>query len=127
MLRVECRSFEAGLRPVCFGRGAATQQVADVLTFGDVTVDLRRFEARRRQGVIKLKEKEIMILRLLAERDGEPVDRETILDRVWGYDFGGDTRAVDSAVKRLRAKLRTDSANADAIEAVRGVGYRFNK
>ena len=46
---------------------------------------------------------------------------------VWGYDFAGDTRAVDSAVKRLRAKLRSVSASADAIEAVRGVGYRFNK
>jgi DNA-binding response OmpR family regulator len=52
--------------------------------------------------------------------------RERLLEQVWGYDFAGDTRAVDSAVKRLRAKLRITSANADAIEAVRGIGYRFS-
>jgi len=58
---------------------------------------------------------------------GRVLTRERLLEQVWGYDFVGDTRAVDSAVKRLRAKLRSVSASADAIEAVRGIGYRFNK
>ena len=49
-----------------------------------------------------------------------------MLELAWGYDFAGDTRAVDSAIKRLRAKLRTVCAEADSIEAVRGVGYRLN-
>jgi two-component system alkaline phosphatase synthesis response regulator PhoP len=49
-----------------------------------------------------------------------------LLEQAWGYDFAGDTRAVDSAIKRLRAKLRQASAEADSIEAVRGVGYRLN-
>jgi len=52
--------------------------------------------------------------------------RERLLEQVWGYDFVGDTRAVDSAIKRLRAKLRGASTEAVSIEAVRGVGYRFN-
>ena len=51
--------------------------------------------------------------------------RERLLEQAWGYDFAGDTRAVDSAVKRLRAKLRAASEQADCIEAVRGVGYRL--
>jgi DNA-binding response OmpR family regulator len=58
---------------------------------------------------------------------GRVLTRERLLEQVWGYDFAGDTRAVDSAVKRLRAKLRTASDDADTIEAVRGVGYRLNK
>ena len=51
--------------------------------------------------------------------------RERLLEQAWGYDFAGDTRAVDSAVKRLRAKLRLASPEADCIRAVRGVGYRL--
>jgi len=49
-----------------------------------------------------------------------------LLEQAWGYDYVGDTRAVDSAIKRLRAKLRTISLDADNIEAVRGVGYRLS-
>ncbi len=51
--------------------------------------------------------------------------RERLLEEVWGYDFVGDTRAVDSAVKRLRARLRSIDAQADNIQAVRGLGYKF--
>lgn len=58
---------------------------------------------------------------------GRVLTRERLLEQVWGYDFVGDTRAVDSAVKRLRAKLRAASDNVDTIEAVRGVGYRISK
>jgi DNA-binding response OmpR family regulator len=57
---------------------------------------------------------------------GRVLTRERLLEQAWGYDFAGDTRAVDSAVKRLRADLRRASPEADAIEAVRGVGYRLN-
>jgi DNA-binding response OmpR family regulator len=52
--------------------------------------------------------------------------RERLLEQAWGYDYTGDTRAVDSAMKRLRAKLRAVSPQADSIEAVRGIGYRLN-
>jgi len=58
---------------------------------------------------------------------GRVLTRERLLEQVWGYDFVGDTRAVDSAIKRLRAKLREASPEADGIESVRGVGYRFIK
>jgi DNA-binding response OmpR family regulator len=70
---------------------------------------------------------EFDLLNHLLSNAGRVMTRDHLLEQVWGYDFAGDTRAVDSAVKRLRAKLRTASANADAVEAVRGVGYRFNK
>ena len=70
---------------------------------------------------------EFDLLYYLLLNAGRVMTRERLLEQAWGYDFAGDTRAVDSAVKRLRVKLRTASASADAIEAVRGVGYRFNK
>jgi DNA-binding response OmpR family regulator len=68
---------------------------------------------------------EFDLLYLLLSNAGRVLTRERLLEQAWGYDFVGDTRAVDSAIKRLRAKLRTAALAADAIEAVRGVGYRF--
>jgi DNA-binding response OmpR family regulator len=76
---------------------------------------------------IDLTRLEFDLLYHLLSNAGRVLTRERLLEQVWGYDFVGDTRAVDSAVKRLRAKLRAASDNADAIEAVRGVGYRFSK
>jgi DNA-binding response OmpR family regulator len=57
---------------------------------------------------------------------GHVRSRERLLEQAWGYDFVGNTRAVDSAIKRLRAKLRTHSNDVDLIESVRGIGYRLN-
>jgi two-component system alkaline phosphatase synthesis response regulator PhoP len=58
---------------------------------------------------------------------GRVLTREQLLAQAWGYDFVGNTRAVDSAVKRLRAKLRASSSDVEMIESVRGIGYRFIK
>ena len=69
---------------------------------------------------------EFDLLNLLLANAGRVLTRERLLEQAWGYDFAGDTRAVDSAVKRLRAKLRAVSVESDSIEAVRGVGYRLN-
>jgi two-component system catabolic regulation response regulator CreB len=55
------------------------------------------------------------------------LSREQLLDQVWGYAYPGDDRAVDSAVKRLRAKLRAIDPAADGLEAVRGIGYKFKR
>jgi DNA-binding response OmpR family regulator len=68
---------------------------------------------------------EFDLLHLLLRNAGRVLTRERLLEQAWGYDFVGDTRAVDSTVKRLRSKLRQASAEADGIEAVRGIGYRF--
>jgi DNA-binding response OmpR family regulator len=70
---------------------------------------------------------EFDLLYHLLSNAGRVLTREQLLEQVWGYDFVGDTRAVDSAVKRLRAKLRAASEDVDTIETIRGVGYRFSK
>ena len=74
---------------------------------------------------IDLTRLEFDLLHMLLLNTGRVLTRERLLEQVWGYDFAGDTRAVDSAVKRLRARLRSVDPQADAIEAVRGLGYKF--
>ncbi len=76
---------------------------------------------------INLTRLEFDLLCHLLSHAGRVMTRERLLEQVWGYDFVGDTRAVDSAVKRLRSKLRTANPEADGIESVRGIGYRFNR
>lgn len=90
-----------------------------------IDIDARTLIA---EGInINLTRLEFDLLYHLLSNAGRVLTRERLLEQVWGYDFAGDTRAVDSAVKRLRAKLREASPEADGIESVRGVGYRFNK
>ena len=55
------------------------------------------------------------------------LSREQLLDRVWGYDYYGDFRAVDSAIKRIRSKLRAAGGDPSIILAVRGIGYRLER
>jgi DNA-binding response OmpR family regulator len=77
-------------------------------------------------AALSLTRLEFDLLALLLGNAGRVLTRERLLEQAWGYDFVGDTRSVDSAVKRLRAKLRAASAEADCIETVRGVGYRVD-
>jgi DNA-binding response OmpR family regulator len=75
---------------------------------------------------INLTRLEFDLLHRLLINPGRVLTRERLLEQAWGYDYVGDTRAVDSAVKRLRAKLRAASPTADCVESVRGLGYRVN-
>jgi len=103
-------------------RNASATPATAVLRFGGNEVDFRAFRGRSWNGEVhELTEKEAMILKVLSERPGEIVSREDLLERVWGYAPGVETRTVDTHVKRLREKL---GAARDYIETVRGVGYR---
>jgi DNA-binding response OmpR family regulator len=92
---------------------------------GDVTIDVERRLVTAGEQPLELTRLEFDLLHCLMANAGRVLSRERLLEQAWGYDFAGDTRAVDSAVKRLRAALRSASAEADVIEAVRGVGYRL--
>ena len=74
---------------------------------------------------LQLTRLEFDLLHHLLLNAGRVLTRENLLEQAWGYDFFGNTRAVDSAIKRLRAKLRAVSSEVEWIEAVRGIGYRF--
>ena len=94
---------------------------------GQLQMDLDARTVSVEGNTLNLTRLEFDLLFHLLSNVGRVMTRERLLEQAWGYDFAGDTRAVDSAVKRLRAKLRAASASADSIEAVRGIGYRFNK
>jgi DNA-binding response OmpR family regulator len=114
-------------------RRAHSDEVAEAPTApglrgpGGLLLDVERREARVGAALVELTRLEFDLLHVLLTNAGRVLTRERLLEQVWGYDFAGDTRAVDSAVKRLRAKLRSvGDGKSDGIEAVRGVGYRFN-
>lgn len=92
---------------------------------GDLRLDVERRTLAVADISIELTRLEFDLLQRLLINRGRVLTRERLLEQAWGYDYIGDTRAVDSAVKRLRAKLRSASPEADCIESVRGLGYRI--
>jgi DNA-binding response OmpR family regulator len=93
---------------------------------GDLIMDVERRAVTVAKTAIELTRLEFDLLHRLLINPGRVLTRERLLEQAWGYDYVGDTRAVDSAVKRLRAKLRQAAPEADCIESVRGLGYRIN-
>ena len=93
---------------------------------GGLLMDVERRTVIVADTAIELTRLEFDLLHRLLINAGRVLTRERLLEQAWGYDFVGDTRAVDSAVKRLRAKLRETSPEADCIESVRGLGYKVN-
>ncbi len=107
-------------------RNASATPASAVLRFAGNEVDFRAFRARSWNGIAQeLTEKEAMILKVLAERPGEIVSREDLLERVWGYDVFPSTRTVDNFILRLRKRFERDPANPRHFLTVWGVGYRF--
>ena len=94
---------------------------------GDLLMDVERRTVMVRERSIELTRLEFDLFHRLLVNPGRVLTRERLLEQAWGYDFVGDTRAVDSAIKRLRAKLREASPDADCIESVRGLGYKINQ
>ncbi len=103
---------------------ASPQEV--LLGQGDLRMEVDSRQVLARSSALHLTHLEFDVLHLLLMNAGRVLTRERLLEQAWGYDFVGDTRAVDSLIKRLRAKLRAANPDADSIEAVRGVGYRLN-
>src|SRR5512138_552927 len=93
---------------------------------GGLLMDLERRTLTVAETPVELTRLEFDLLHRLLMNSGRVLTRERLLEQAWGYDYVGDTRAVDSAVKRLRAKLRQAAPEADCIESVRGLGYRVN-
>ena len=96
-----------------------------VVQAGPLTVDAGRYEAHWHDHPLDLTTQEFQLLLALAQHAGQVLSREQLLNQVWDYDYYGDLRVVDAAVKRLRAKLRQVAPHVDLIETVRGVGYKL--
>jgi two-component system, OmpR family, response regulator MtrA len=105
-------------------RRAGSPREAAAFALGGVEVDPAAFQARRDGADLGLTTTEFKLLLALGTHRGQVLSREQLLDQVWGYDYLGDSRLVDVAVQRLRAKIEADPAQPQLIETVRGVGYR---
>jgi DNA-binding response OmpR family regulator len=97
----------------------------DVLTFGELALNRTRREVTLNAQPLQLKPQEYELLTFFAEHKGQMLSREFILERVWGWDFIGDSRTVDVHVRWLRQKIESDPAKPIRIVTVRGGGYRF--
>jgi DNA-binding response OmpR family regulator len=95
------------------------------LTFDNLVIDLTRREVTLYKKPLQLKPKEYELLLFLAEHKGQMLSREFILERVWGWDYIGDSRTVDVHVRWLRQKIETEASDPRRIITVRGGGYRF--
>jgi DNA-binding response OmpR family regulator len=95
------------------------------LVYGDLTIDLGRREVLRQGEALLLKPREYDLLLFLARHKGMVLSRDLILERVWGWDYDGESRTVDVHVRWLREKIESDVARPVRIVTVRGIGYRF--
>ena len=94
--------------------------------YGDLNIDFDRYEVTKRGEVINLTLREFELLTFLATQTPTIFTRENLLEKVWGYEYFGDVRAVDVTIRRLREKIEDDPSKPKYIVTKRGVGYYFN-
>lgn len=94
---------------------------------GDLLLDIDRFEVKVRGEKVNLTVREFEVLEYLAMQPGQIVSRETLLEKVWGYEYFGDKRTVDVTVRRIREKIEDDTTNPQILITKRGVGYYISK
>jgi two-component system response regulator VicR len=97
----------------------------ELVRVGGLTIDTVRHEVRWLDVDLALTALEFDLLLCLARHAGQVLNREQLLAQVWGYDYYGDLRVVDAAIKRLRSKLREVAADQELVTTVRGVGYKL--
>lgn len=106
-------------------RGQPDQQDNDTLSFPGLTISLTRYEALYQGKQVDMPPKEIELLYFLASHPNTVFTREQLLEKVWGFDYFGDSRTVDVHVKRLREKLTESEELGWSIRTVWSVGYKF--
>ena len=106
---------------------AAERRSEEAIEVGDVVVDPQRHEVFVRGEAVKLPLKEFELLALLMENAGRVLPRDTLISRVWGADYVGDTKTLDVHVKRLRSKIEDDPAAPTRIVTIRGLGYKYDQ
>lgn len=105
-------------------RTRSIENTDNVIKYPGILIDSNTFIVRVGNETVSLTSKEFELLWLLASNAGRVFSREKLLDTIWGFDFIGDTRAVDSSIKRIRKKLEAAGSD-DFIHTIWGVGYKF--
>lgn len=98
-----------------------------ILSIGDLSVDIGRHTVTKNGKLVELTAKEFDLLVMLMKNNGKVLTRDTLLDKVWGVEYYGDTRTVDVHVRYLRQKVEDNSEEPTYIQTVRGVGYKFTE
>jgi DNA-binding response OmpR family regulator len=101
------------------------ETITSLIKVGEIEVDLARHRVSRSGTLIELSLKEFDLLALLVENRELVFSRDQLLEKVWGYDYAGDTRTVDVHIRWLRQKIESDPANPKHLLTVRGIGYKF--
>jgi two-component system OmpR family response regulator len=101
------------------------EMVSSLIKVGEIEVDLARHTVSRSGTFIDLSLKEFDLLAFLARNREQVFSRDQLLEKVWGYDYAGDTRTVDVHMRWLRQKIESDPANPKHLLTVRGIGYKF--
>ena len=99
-------------------------KVEDILSVKDIKMDLIKHEVTKKDKKIDLTIKEFDLLKLLLQNKGKVLSRNFLLDKVWGYEYFGETRTVDVHIRYLRKKIETDEEKY--IETIRGIGYKIS-
>lgn len=100
-----------------------TNKKDNFIKVNELELDLDRFEVKVRGEIIDLTLREFEVLKFLATQPGQVITRETLLEKVWGYEYYGDIRTVDVTVRRIREKIEKDTSNPKILITKRGVGY----
>ena len=124
-LREVVARIRAVMRRLPAGDSHGQLSSAERLDVGDVMVDLEAHEVEIRGVPVTLPLKEFELLSLLLDNAARVLTRETLIDRVWGMDYVGDTKTLDVHIKRLRSKVEPDPANPTRIVTIRGLGYKY--
>lgn len=119
---------KANLRKVAALQEAAGMAASDekASSYGKLSLNLDRYEVKKDGKTIDLTLREFELLKFLAQQKGQVFSRETLLEKVWGYEYFGDVRTVDVTVRRLREKIEDDPGKPAYILTKRGVGYYFD-
>lgn len=97
-----------------------------LLSYRDITLNKEKYEVRMNGEKLTLTLKEFELLKMLIENKGRVLTRDSLLDKIWGYDYTGETRTVDVHIRHLRQKIHDEDGSDQMIETIRGVGYKIN-
>lgn len=106
-------------------RRSNVKKEENIIKFGDVVVNFQTREVTKGTKNVELTLKEFELLKLLIKNKGNILTRELLLDKIWGYEYIGETRTVDVHIRHLRKKIESDDKNPQYIQTIRGVGYKF--
>lgn len=118
------REVVARVKAVLRRYSSQSEEPTQMIRYGGLEININNYDVRLDGERLPLTPKEVEIFQLLASHPGKVYSREKILSLVWGYDYFGDTRAVDTQIKRIRQKLPQEDVGW-SIKTVYGVGYRF--